>query len=222
MRTFLTLNLGGTLSAFLLGAALVYLGIASKFGLLLIAVMLYFLLLSTLVTGTGRSRKERMGVYERGRGWKNVFANGIVPVITAILLVCAGSGALRTPLLVAYVASIAAITADKFASEVGILDGQPTMLLTMKPARRGQSGGVTVAGTAASLAGAFLISASLLAFSVPIIYIAAAGAAGFLGSFVDSLLGYFEEHRIGNKYTSNIACAAAGAALALLVIVIRL
>ena len=33
------------------------------------------------------------------------------------------------------------------------------------------------------------------------------------GNFIDSLLGHFEEKRIGNKYTSNLVCSVAGAAL---------
>ncbi len=221
MRTFLTLNVWGIVSALLLGIALLYLGWRSGTGLFFFLIMVYFLILSTMVTRAGQEKKERMGVYERGRGWKNVFANGITPVVIAALI--AGNfysfGTARI-LIVAYVASIAAITADKFASEIGILDGKPVMLLTGKPAKKGESGGVTSVGTTASLLGAFLISISMVAINMPLLYILVATGAGFLGSIVDSLFGYFEEHHIGNKYTSNIACAITGAIIAFVVLTI--
>ncbi len=219
MRTFLTLNVAGVLSALLLGAALLYLGWASGEGLLFLLVMVYFLVLSTLVTGTGKGRKERRGAYERGRGWRNVFANGIVPVVLAVIfLLDVSRGYAPISIIVAYIASIAAITSDKFASEVGILGEKPVMLLTMKPAKWGQSGGVSPTGIYASIIGAFLISSSMIALNMPLAYILIATVAGFLGNIVDSLLGYFEEHGIGNKYTSNIACAVTGAVLTLLVL----
>ena len=219
MRTFLTLNVGGVLSALILGAALLYLGWVSGEDLVFILVMVYFLILSTLVTRTGQEKKEHMGVYERGRGWKNVFANGVVPVVVASLfLLGVYEGHANPVLIVAYVASIAAITADKFASEIGILNGQPTMLLTMRPAKKGESGGITSLGTGASLLGAFLISTCMVALGFPILYVAIATVSGFLGSMVDSVFGYFEERGIGNKYTSNMACAVTGAVLAFAVL----
>ncbi len=219
MRTFLTLNVGGIVSAMMLGIALIYLGWASGEHLVFLLVMIYFLVLSTLVTGTGKERKEKMGVYERGRGWRNVVANGIVPVAAAaIFLLDTTKGMAPINLIVVYISSIAAITADKFASEVGILDGQPMMLLTMKKAKKGQSGGVTAPGTFAALLGAFLISTSMIALHFPIIYIAVATVAGFAGNIADSLFGYFEEKKIGNKYTSNIACAITGAVVAFLIL----
>ena len=33
---------------------------------------------------------------------------------------------------------------------------------------------------------------------------------GFVGSVVDSMLGYYEEKGIGNKYTSNLVCGICG------------
>ena len=219
MRTFLTLNIGGVLSAITLGIILLYLGWVTGEDLALLLVMIYFLILSTLVTRTGQEKKEKMGVYERGRGWKNVFANGIVPVIVASLfLVSIYQGHTNMVLIAAYVASIAAITADKFASEIGILNGRPTMLLTQRPAKKGESGGVTSLGTTASLIGAFLISICMIALNMPILYVVVATVSGFLGSIVDSVFGYFEEHGIGNKYTSNMACAVTGAVITFIIL----
>jgi uncharacterized membrane protein len=42
--------------------------------------------------------------------------------------------------------------------------------------------------------------------------------SGFCGGLVDSLLGYYEEKGIGNKYTSNAICGIAGALIAMLIV----
>ena len=50
-------------------------------------------------------------------------------------------------LIYAFVAGVAGITADKFASEFGVLDGEPKVLINGKKANRGTSGAVTWFGT---------------------------------------------------------------------------
>ena len=50
MRTFLTLNIGGVLSAITLGIVLLYLGWVSGEDFTLLLVMVYFLILSMLAT----------------------------------------------------------------------------------------------------------------------------------------------------------------------------
>ena len=55
-----------------------------------------------------------MGLYEHERGWENVLSNGLLPSILAI-----GSPYLGP---FPFIASIAAVTADKFGSEIGVLD----------------------------------------------------------------------------------------------------
>ena len=104
--------------------------------------------------------------------------------------------------LAAFLASFAAASADTWASELGVLaKGNPRSILSLKTVVRGTSGGVSLPGTLASLAGALFIA--LLAGGW-ILWGPAAGSwgpsvlpgliwivtvAGFAGSLVDSLLG---------------------------------
>ena len=219
MDTLLTLDLPGLISALVLGLALILLG--GELGLGFLAVMLYFLVLSAMVTWTGKGRKKRLGLYETSRGWRNVAANGGVPLMMALFFFANAAYAFvpQGALIASYVASVAAITADKFASEIGVLGGEPIMLLTLRRTKRGTSGGVTALGLGASLLGSALIAASV--FALPGLHqtgrlFLVVLAAGFVGNLADSAFGYFEEKGIGNKYTSNAACAVVGAIIAVL------
>ncbi|TKA65307.1 hypothetical protein B0A49_09441 [Cryomyces minteri] len=76
-------------------------------------------------------------------------------------------------LVVGIVANYAAVAADTFSSELGILSSSPPRLLTSPTLRRvppGTNGGVTATGLAAGLLGSFLIAATsvlLLPFCGP-------------------------------------------------------
>jgi uncharacterized protein (TIGR00297 family) len=152
--------------------------------------------------------KKSMGVYEHERGWENVFANGFIPLI----------GALISP--GAFIGAVAAVMSDKFASELGILGEDPIDLIDFKKTKRGTSGAISLFGTWMSLVGALLIGMSALLFfeeynlwSVLLI-----GGIGFSGSVVDSIFGVFEEKGIGTKMTTNIICAIIGLILGFLFI----
>ncbi|MGC8662286.1 MAG: DUF92 domain-containing protein [Candidatus Micrarchaeia archaeon] len=210
---FLTLDKKGVFAAAVIAILLLIFG--KNYGLFLLALLFVFLVLSAIVTDINKRKKKRIGLYEKSRGWKNVLANGIIPLFIAVVYFFYSNYA-GNIILLGYIASIAAITADKFASEIGVLDGKPIMLLTLKRVEKGISGGVTPLGLAASAfasfiisLGSFYISASMLVFFIILI-------SGFLGNIVDSLLGYYEEKGYGNKFTTNIACALSGFIFALL------
>lgn len=170
-------------------------------------IFLIFLIASVAVTKYGYSKKREMNLYEHERSWENVLANGLVPALSALAAPTLGWGA--------YVGSVAAITADKFGSELGVLGGQPVSLLNLKPAKKGQSGCVSAFGTLMSLDGALIIG--IAAFSLmgglgPWV-IVQIGLVGFAGSMADSLAGVLEERGIGTKATTNLICALVGALL---------
>jgi uncharacterized protein (TIGR00297 family) len=219
MQEFLSLDALGLAIALVFGL-LIYL-FGGVLGLFFLVTLIYFLVLSYIVTRFGRERKRKLGVYEQSRGWRNVFANGIVPLFAAVVYGFNLSYNIVPAdwLVVAYVASVAAITADKFASELGVLDGKPIMLLTLKPARKGMSGGVTPLGLFASLVAALMISLVLFWYW-NYLWIAVVSVSGLIGSMVDSVLGYFEEKGTGNKFTSNIGCAIAGWCVSLLLLLL--
>ncbi|MGI0141066.1 MAG: DUF92 domain-containing protein [Candidatus Micrarchaeales archaeon] len=227
MTDFLTLNRSGIIASVAVGVLLLLFG-GLSLGPFFLGVMLWFLFLSGAVTWIGKSRKKAIGVYQRYRNWKNVAANGIIPVLIVVLYHFSSAGQIMPVsfIIVSYVASVAAITADKFSSELGVLTGRPSELMTMRKVRQGTSGAVTVAGIAAGLLGSLFIGVTILAV-LPILPQANYGIllvvvviAGFVGNLVDSVFGHFEERGIGNKFTTNFACSFAGWAAGLLLLLI--
>ena len=94
---------------------------------------------------------------------------------------------------VAYAASLAAVTADTWATELGVLSPSlPRLLTSWKPVERGTSGAISLYGTLAAAGGAAFIAilGALLGSggrgwaSLEIILM-----AGLLGSLFDSFLG---------------------------------
>ena len=168
-------------------------------------LLLFFLACSVIVTKYGYAQKRDMGLYEHERSWENVLANGLVPTICAVLSPQIGWGP--------YVGSLAAITADKFASELGVLGGEPVFLLTMKKVKRGTNGAVTLFGLLMSLDGGLLIGLATMALfpDVTLWKVVAIGIIGFVGSAIDSVVGVFEERGIGTKATTNAICSLFGA-----------
>ncbi len=212
MTDILTLDGRGVTAAVILGALVLFLGGGN--GIFFLLDMLLFLAIAALVTNIGKRRKKGIGVYEHSRGWRNVLSNGAVPLAVVVLyFINSLHGFVPAQYLVAaYVASVAAIAADKFSSEIGVLDGEPLMLLTLKPVKKGVSGGVTALGLLAGALASLVISLSLLAVYGQAAWalVALAFVSGIIGNITDSVFGYWEERGVGNKYTSNLACAIAG------------
>ncbi len=173
-------------------------------------IMLVFFASAILVTKYEYLLKRKMGVYENERSWENVFSNGIVPTICAVFSSAIG------PL--PFLCSVAAITADKFASELGVFGGKPYSLLTGKKVTEGESGAVSVLGTIMSLAGGMVIGVgALILFSIEPIHALMIAFAGLVGSLVDSLVGILEAKGIGTKGTTNFICALAGAIIGIFI-----
>ncbi len=226
---FFTLNMKATASAVAMGVLIILLG--GEFGLYFFTAMLLFLILSGTVSYIGRVYKQKKRLFEKVRTTKNVIANGLWPTIIVLLFFISSSwfaGRFSAFIFVAFVGSVAAITSDKFSSEIGVLDGMPIQLISFKRVKKGVSGGVTVVGLLAGLLGAALISITpILVYAqigqvlgMNIVYvIIAACIGGFSGTIGDSILGYYEENGLGNKYTSNFFASIIGSLVALLVIV---
>jgi uncharacterized protein (TIGR00297 family) len=237
----LTLDIRGIILAFLLAILMLIISLFTVIGIyagvFFVIAMVYFLALSAIATRTGSKYKHSIKQYQKTRGVKNVLANGLGPLIFVILAIFAGHNpVLVSAVLLGFIASVAAVTSDKFSSEVGILDGTPTSIVTGKKVRKGTSGGVTLVGLTAALLSSFMVALVLVfgyflwffqiaavpflsgigtaIFSMIIVMILIGTFAGFMGSIIDSLLGYYEELGIGNKYTSNFLCSVAGGAIA--------
>lgn len=93
-----------------------------------------------------------------------------------------------------FAAALAAVNADTWATEVGVLNPHPPRLITnlSKVVEKGTSGGISLIGTLAALAGAGLIGLLTVLFA-PVAVSPALGVvvtlAGLGGSLFDSLLG---------------------------------
>jgi uncharacterized protein (TIGR00297 family) len=188
-----------------LGLALAMGIVVALFNTTFLWLLLIFLALSVIVTKYGYEKKRELGLYEHERSWENVLANGFVPMLCAVFSPVIGWGP--------YVGSLAAITADKFASELGVLGGEPYYLLTFKKVKAGKNGSITPFGTLMSLDGGLLIgiAAALLIPGLDLWKIVAIGFVGFAGSMADSIVGVLEERGIGNKASTNAICSLFGA-----------
>jgi uncharacterized protein (TIGR00297 family) len=160
-------------------------------GVLLIA---YFVV-SSLLTRLGSERKrERTAAVlpeQSERNARQVLANG--GVFAGLIVLGEASGDPRY--LVAGVGALAAAAADTWATEIGTLwGGTPRSIRTGRAVVPGESGGVTVVGSAASVvaaalvatAASWLIPGSETGQGSPVLAVLAAGIAGSLG---DSVLG---------------------------------
>lgn len=155
------------------------------------ALVLAFFISSSLLSRWRLSYKRSLQpVVAKGgrRDASQVAANGGV---AAALCVVYALWDLQPELwLAGLVGALAAVTADTWATEIGVLSSSPPRLLSSgRVVARGASGGVTRIGLLASLAGAVVISGlAALLWRQPQLF-GIGLAAGMLGSLLDSLLG---------------------------------
>jgi uncharacterized protein (TIGR00297 family) len=154
------------------------------------------LLLTFFVTSSALSRmfkKRKRGLDEKfskghQRDAGQVFANG--GLATAFVLVHAFYPESSVG-WVGFAAALAAVNADTWATELGVLNPTPPRMITNlgKRVEKGTSGGVSLFGTLASLTGSALIAfiASLVTDNWSLLLPTA--LAGLFGSLFDSLLG---------------------------------
>jgi uncharacterized protein (TIGR00297 family) len=182
------LDTSGFCASALLGG-LVYRVGGLNWALLLVS----FFATSSLLSKVFESRKAGLAAQfakEGRRDWAQVAANGGVP---ALVLFGSLGGSSPDASWLAYAASLAVVTADTWATELGVLSpGDPRLITSGRRVPRGTSGGISLLGTLASLAGAALIGA-LAYWLDPGPYllklIGLVAAAGLLGALIDSLMG---------------------------------
>ncbi len=190
----------GVLLAVFFGAVLLFYG-----GWNYLVLMLVFFFLAIVATKYEYEIKREMGLYEHERGWENVLSNGLLPAILAAASPFIGP--------IPFICAISSVTADKFGSEIGVLDpSNPRSIFDLKPVKPGTSGAMSVLGTIGSLAGASAIGfAAIFLFHLTPTQALMIGFAGLIGSIADTLFGYFEERGLGTKGTTNFICSIVGA-----------
>lgn len=181
-----SLNTSGTIAAIITGTVVFGLG-----GLQWAVLLLVFFVTSSALSRAFKTRKQGLDEkFSKGhaRDAGQVFGNG--GLATAFVLVHflfpeSGVG------WVGFAASLAAVNADTWATELGVLNPTPPRLITdlRKRVEKGTSGGVSLFGTFASLLGASAIAlpAALMTGHWSLLPLIA--LAGLCGSLFDSLLG---------------------------------
>jgi uncharacterized protein (TIGR00297 family) len=214
--------------AFLFGAVIVVAG-----GYPFLALLILFVVASTLATRYGFEEKRKKNVHEGThgeRGVSNVVAHIVIP--TALVLTALAVPAMLpvAALAVLYSAALAFGAADTFASEFGVLAGKARSILTGRRVAPGTNGGVSALGELWALVGALTTAIVALALfagfatpRVPVVpFLLAVAGAGFAGCQVDSVLGETLENRgYLTKGSTNFlgmlsAVAVAGAVLLVL------
>ncbi|MGD1831797.1 MAG: DUF92 domain-containing protein [Sphaerochaetaceae bacterium] len=185
------LTVSGSVASFLLGFIIFY--FMNFVGWL---ILVFFFVSANILGKVGKLVKQVdiSKIHKKGetRDWVQVFANGGIAGIAALLYGLTGS---IIP-LVMFGASLAASTADTWASEAGILSKEnPVSILTFTPVTPGMSGGVSWLGSLSSIIGSILIS-SLWYVSYRIagdfrffLLASIIALSGIAGSLVDSYLG---------------------------------
>ncbi len=197
------LTVSGAVSAF--GMGTLVLGCGGVFGG---GVLLAFFISSTLLTRLGTRRKQAANVeYAKGgrRDWAQVWANG--GVATALALAgCLGLLSRVSPEVRSwmFIGSLAAATADTWATEVGGLSPHPRLITTGQRVSPGVSGGVTFLGLLASMLGGMWIGGvgvllmgmfpstlwgHVASVGMGLKTVLGASVAGLVGSVWDSVLG---------------------------------
>jgi len=150
-----SLSASGALGAFGVGAAVFGLG-GPLWGALLVVFFASSSLLSEWHAADKAGAAERFAKGSR-RDLGQVLANGGV----AALLAVAQALLPHVDVFPAFVGAMAAVTADTWATEVGLLSAvRPRLITTGRPVPPGTSGGVTVLGSSAAVAGGMAIGAA--------------------------------------------------------------
>jgi uncharacterized protein (TIGR00297 family) len=184
-----SLNKSGAIAAFFTG--LIIFGVGGwEWAILLLT----FFITSSALSRAFKKRKQGLEEkYSKGneRDAGQVLGNGGIATLFAALYFFFPH---ETWPWLGFAASLAAVNADTWATELGVLNPHPPRMITnlSKVVEKGTSGGISLIGTLASLAGSALIGllASLLnpmADSVSIFMIIT--LAGLAGSLFDSFLG---------------------------------
>jgi uncharacterized protein (TIGR00297 family) len=204
---FKTADLSGLFSAALIGIILIVFADARWF-----MVMLAFFILGSISTRYKYEYKKKLSI-EQGqggaRGYRNVFANGIVAAAAAVLY----GVFVRPEFIVLYIGCVATAAADTMASEIGVTGGTPYMITTLKKVPIGTNGGVTMTGELVALAGGFLVCvvALFLTIITPWMLVICT-IAGFAGTNIDSIVGATLENNgyVGNAGTNLLATLGGG------------
>jgi uncharacterized protein (TIGR00297 family) len=185
-----SLNKSGAIAATVVGTVIFGLG-----GWQWAVLLLIFFVTSSGLSRAFKKRKEGLNEkfskgHERDAG--QVFGNGGLATLFAALHSFYPESILPW---VGFAASLAAVNADTWATELGILNPTPPRMITnlYRRVEKGTSGGISLWGTGASLLGSAVLALPAILLSpvgtLNTNYFLLITIAGLAGSLFDSLLG---------------------------------
>ncbi len=172
------------------------------------AVVLGFFVTSSLLSKDQEDADGFMSIHFRRNGMQ-VWSNGFWFAFWLILWFITGTMAF----MIAAITAMSFSTGDTWGSEVGgkRVKGKTWQFGNFQQVEPGVDGGVSIVGTLATLAGTLVIGAIYWFFyrNLPVGFLLIIVFAGFLGTFVDSLIGtYFQgkplSARVSNFLGKNI------------------
>jgi uncharacterized protein (TIGR00297 family) len=177
------LTMSGAVAAVIVGTLAIAAG--WSWGALLCS---FFVTASALSRLGARRKAELVGsVVEKSgeRDAKQVMSNGGVFALSALAYLL-----LPSPIWYATaIGALAASTSDTWATEVGTLSGgEPVSIISGRKVAPGTSGGVTLIGSVAGVAGTLFIAVGAALANWPVPF-AAVALGGMAGALTDSLLG---------------------------------
>lgn len=181
-----SLNKSGAIAALFVGTIIFGIG-----GWQWAILLLTFFITSSALSRAFKKKKQNLDEkFSKGhqRDAGQVFGNGGIPAFFAALNFLYPN----EPIIwLCFSASLAAVNADTWATELGVLNKTPPRMITNlnKIVEKGTSGGISLTGTLTSLAGSALIAflASFLTSNWSIFLIIT--LAGLMASLFDSFLG---------------------------------
>lgn len=184
-----SLTPGGAWTAILVGTTITGAGYGWA------ALLLVFFVTSSLFSRLSAEDTPPRLIVEKSsrRDALQVLANGGVPAISATLFLVSADVRWAVP----FAASLAAATADTWATEIGATSSAPPIhIFSRQRALPGTSGAVSARGTIGAVAGAILIAAAgWLLIRRDIGVAIAVTTAGFAGALLDSILGATVQER---------------------------
>jgi len=216
------LTVSGSLASFGMGVLIGFFG-----SIYWLALLIVFAVTGFLATKYKFEVKKKKGVQEGKKGertYKNVIANGFLPLMVALISYALGEQGSDIAALV-YLCAISVAASDTIASELGVLSPNVRLITTFKKVEPGTNGGISAYGTAWAFAGACFASVIgwLILFpgDVPDMRILIPAIIGFVGCNIDSVIGAtLETKGTVNKLGTNILSMAAGTLLGYIILVL--
>ena len=181
-----SLNASGAFAATLVGTIVFGLG-----GLHWAILLLIFFVTSSGLSRAYKKRKQDLDEkfskgHERDAG--QVFGNGGLATLFVLVHALYPESMIGW---IGFAASLAAVNADTWATELGVLNPTPPRMITdlSKRVEKGTSGGISLFGTSASLLGGAVIALPAAWFAGDWMLFPLIALAGLAGSLFDSLLG---------------------------------